>query len=81
MKLTREQREKLDKLPIKERVVRLEELTASIIDEVSRIRQDSFDKEMEKIEDDANKKAMWGLCIWMILLWVFIWVLAVKLLS
>jgi coenzyme F420-reducing hydrogenase delta subunit len=67
MKLTREQWEKLDDMTLKERVERLEELVDEIETEQSRIRMKEFEKELDKINDEADTKCIWALVVSMIL--------------
>ena len=78
MKLTREQREALNKMPIKERVERLEERLDVIQRDLGDIKTDNFSKELDTINDEADKKCIWALCISMILVWATIWVLLTK---
>lgn len=78
MKLTREQWETLNKLPLKERVERLEELTDQLQEEMRDIRMKEFEKELDTINDDADKKCLWAVCISMILIWAAAWVLLTK---
>lgn len=78
MKLTREQWETLDKMSIKERVERLEELECEIEKELSDFRLKEFNKEMDEISDTSDKQCMWAVCISMILVWATIWVLLTK---
>ena len=78
MKLTREQWETLDKMSIKERVERLEELEDQISQELSDMRLKEFNKEMDEITETSDRQCMWVLCISMILIWVATWVLLTK---
>lgn len=78
MKLTREQRETLDKMSIKERVERLEELEDQIEQELSDMSLKEFNREMDEITDASDKQCLWAVCIGMILVWATIWVLLTK---
>lgn len=78
MQLTREQWETLDKLSIKERVERLEELEDQVEQELSDMRLKEFNREMDEITDASDKQCMWAVCISMILVWAAIWVLLTK---
>lgn len=78
MQLTREQWETLDKAPIKERVERLEEIVDGLEQDLSDMRMKAFEKELDEINDEADKKCIWALCIGMILVWAAIWVLLTK---
>ena len=79
MKLTKEQRKKLNDMTLKERVERLEELVDEIETEQSRIRMKEFEKELDAINDEADTKCIWALVVSMILVWATLWVLACKL--
>lgn len=72
MKLTREEREKLDKMPIKDRVERLEEWMSNL---ESRMRREKIDK----INEEYDNKSMTIIIIAMLLIWAAIWVLITKL--
>lgn len=78
MQLTREEWKALDKAPIKERVERLEEIVDGLEQDLSDMRMKEFEKELDAINDDADKKCMWALCLSMILVWATIWVLLTK---
>ena len=78
MQLTREQWETLDKAPIKERVERLEEIVDGLEQDLSNMRMKAFEEELDAINEEADKKCMWALCISMILIWVATWVLLTK---
>lgn len=78
MQLTREQWETLDKLSIKERVERLEELEDQIEQELSNMRLKEFNREMDEITETSDKQCIWALCIGMILVWAATWVLLTK---
>lgn len=78
MQLTREQWETLDKAPIKERVERLEEIVDGLEQDLSDMRMKEFEKELDTINDDADKQCLWAVCIAMILVWATIWVLLTK---
>ena len=79
MKLTREQRQTLDKMSIKERVERLEECFSEVEEDLTHIRRIEFEKEFDKINEESDKQCMWTICIAMILIWVGLWVLLTKL--
>ena len=78
MQLTREQWETLDKAPIKERVERLEEIVDGLEQDFSDIRMKEFEKELDTINDEEDKKCLWAVCLSMILVWATIWVLLTK---
>ena len=78
MRLTREQWETLNKLPLKEIVERLEELEDQISQELSDMRLKEFNREMDEITDTSDKQCLWAICIGMILVWATIWVLLTK---
>lgn len=78
MQLTREQWETLDKMSIKERVERLEELEDQIEQELSDMSLKEFNREMDEITDASDKQCLWAVCIGMILVWATIWVLLTK---
>lgn len=67
MQLTREQWETLDKLSIKERVERLEELVDEIENEQSNIRMKEFEKELDSIDEECDKHYLRTLIVAMIL--------------
>lgn len=79
MKLTKEQRKKLNDMTLKERVERLEELVDEIDNEQRHIRMKEFEKELDEINDEADTKCLWALVVGMILVWATLWVLACKL--
>lgn len=68
MKLTKEQWTKLEKMPIKERVERLEELVYVLQEDVKHIYDKEFEKVLDDINDESYTKAVWTICIGMILL-------------
>lgn len=78
MQLTREQWETLDKLSIKERVERLEELVDEIENEQSNIRMKEFEKELDSIDEECDKHYLRTLIVAMILVWMWLWVLLTK---
>ena len=80
MQLTREQWETLDKLSIKERVERLEELVDEIENEQSNIRMKEFEKELDSIDEECDKHYLRTLIVAMILVWMWLWVLLTKVL-
>jgi tetrahydromethanopterin S-methyltransferase subunit B len=67
MQLTREERKTLDKAPIKERVERLEEIVDGLEQDLSDMRMKAFEKELDAINDEADNKCLWAICIGMIL--------------
>lgn len=67
MELTREEWKALEKAPIKERMERLEEIVDGLEQDLSDMRMKEFEKELEAINDEADKKCMWALCLSMIL--------------
>lgn len=79
MKLTREQWQNLEKMPIKKRVERLEERISDLDNRVLDFRKREFEKEFDKINDESDTNRLWAICIGMILLWVFVWTLITKL--
>lgn len=79
MKLTKEQWTKLEKMPIKERVERLEELVYVLQEDVKHIYDKEFEKVLDDINDESDTKCLWAICIAMILIWVFVWTLICKL--
>jgi uncharacterized FlaG/YvyC family protein len=68
MKLTKEQWTKLEKMPIKERVERLEELVYVLQEDVKHIYDKEFEKVLDDINDESDTKCIWTICIGMILL-------------
>lgn len=78
MQLTREEWKALDKAPIKERVERLEEIVDGLEQDLSDMRMKEFEKELDTINDKADKQCIWALCLSMILVWATIWVLLTK---
>ena len=78
MQLTREQWETLDKAPIKERVERLEEIVDGLEQDLRDMRMKEIEKELDTINDEADNKCLWAICIGMILVWAAIWVLLTK---
>ena len=78
MKLTREQWQNLEKMPIKKRVERLEERISDLDNRVLDFRKREFEKEFDKINYESDTKCIWAICIAMILLWVFVWTLICK---
>jgi hypothetical protein len=67
MQLTREQWETLDKMSIKERVERLEELVDEIESEQSDIRMKEIEKEFDSIDEECDKHYLRTLIVAMIL--------------
>lgn len=78
MQLTREEWKALEKAPIKERVERLEEIVDELEQDLSDMRMKEFEKELDEINDRADKQCVWALCLSMILVWATIWVLLTK---
>ena len=68
MKLTKEQWTKLEKMPIKERVERLEELVYVLQEDVKHIYDKEFEKVLDDINDESDTKCLWAICIAMILI-------------
>jgi tetrahydromethanopterin S-methyltransferase subunit B len=58
MQLTREEWKALDKAPIKERVERLEEIVDELEQDLSDMRMKAFEKELDAINDEADKKCL-----------------------
>ena len=79
MKLTRDERQSLEKATIKERVERLEEYVDYLQERKSQRDLDEFNKEMDEINDTYDKHCMWAVCMSMILVWIVIWGLIFKL--
>jgi hypothetical protein len=67
MRLTREQWEILDKMSIKERVERLEELADEIESEQSDIRMKEIEKEFDSIDEECDNHYLRTLIVAMIL--------------
>lgn len=68
MKLTREQWGTLDKMSIKERVERLEEIVYVLQEDVKHIYDKEFEKALDNINEESDKQCMWIICITMVLL-------------
>ena len=60
MKLTREQWENLEKMPIKKRVERLEE-------RISDLDNRYFNHVMDEITEDSDNKSLWAICLAMVI--------------
>ena len=67
MKLTKEQRKKLNDMTLKERVERLEELVDEIDNEQRHIRMKEFEEELDTINDEAGRHMLWAFGISMVL--------------
>lgn len=79
MKLTRDERQALEKATLKERVERLEEYVDFLSEERDREMMDKFNKEMDEINEKSDVQCMWALIIGMLLIWWFVWALITKL--
>lgn len=80
MQLTREEWKALDKAPIKERVERLEEIVDELEQDLSDMRMKAFEKELDAINDEADKKCLRVVIITFLLLGAALWAFITKVL-